>query len=76
MPHAPPDEYTPRERLLDRGLVTLDGLYEFVRLGLPAFLRRYLDRLELERLRIDAFAKLVNAVMRKAVVSYKEISCG
>lgn len=76
MPHAPPDEYASRKGLLDRGLVALDGVYELVRLNLPALLRGYLDRLKFKRLCFDAFAKLVDVVVRKAVVSQKEVAYG
>ena len=76
MPHAPPDEYASRKSLLDRGLVALDGVYELVRLDLIALLRGCLDRLEFKRLCIDAFAKLVDVVVRKAVVSQKEVAYG
>ena len=76
MPHAPPDEYSPRKRLLDRRLIALNGVYKLVRLELPALLHGRLDRLKFERLCIDAFAKLVDTVVRKPVVAQKEVAYG
>jgi hypothetical protein len=57
-------------------VVALDGVHELVRLYLPAVLCGCLDRLKFERLCVDAFAKLVDAVMRKTVVSQKEVAHG
>jgi hypothetical protein len=76
VPHAPPDEHASRERLLDRGLVTLDGVHELIRFDLPAVLRGRFDRLNFVRLRIDALAQLVHAVVRKAVVAHEKVARG
>jgi hypothetical protein len=76
VPHAPPGEYASRKRLLNRGLVALDGVYELVRFDHPAILRGCLDRLEFERLCVNAFAEFVNAVVREAVVSHEEVAGG